>query len=171
MIQFLDVQLRIVRTDSTASLHYCPFTKPTSHALPLSVTSSHTPAVHLSWPRAELRRLRSLCDSSTTFEVHRRRFIDKLIRANFPKVITDDLELPPTRNPKAEHSTLPVSGRQRLWLVLPFHPIWSRANLTRACDDITLNYQHHQLLCVGTSQWIQPITVGIAWRNAGISLM
>lgn len=49
-----------IRYRNTKVLDHAPFTKPTARHVPLAPSSAHPKAVHVSWPRGELKRVRRL---------------------------------------------------------------------------------------------------------------
>ena len=70
-VEFLDISLNIINTDSSAVVQIEPYRKPTSGKIPLAADSTHSPSTLLSWPKGELLRIRRQCRSSRAFRPHR----------------------------------------------------------------------------------------------------
>jgi hypothetical protein len=163
---YLDLEVSLHRTADFAVAKWRPYFKPTSLHKPLCHRSAHPLSVHITWPFNELNRLaRHCCDNATYREV-RATFVNKFSRSHAPAALISRLRnhVPPT------HAI--VEKKQRdgcLWLVLPYHPVWARAPLTKVLEEFRTNPLCKQVWGEAANE--EPPVVRIAWKNFLPSLM
>ena len=101
----------------------------------IDVRSGHRTDVHLSWPKAYLARLLRRSSSLAAYQTARLEFlqrllewgVDPLLLAHF-RAISYQYCLP--RDPSTSVSTrmlYALAGTDRLWCVMPYHPVWHAA--------------------------------------------
>jgi hypothetical protein len=109
-----------IRYTNTKVLDHAPFTKPTARHVPLAPSSAHPKAVHVSWPRGELKRVRRLCIRKEQYAVYSARMVRRWLHFF--------IQPPPTgafspSKPKPAKAENPVSRSLRL--VLRYHPAFA----------------------------------------------
>ena len=112
-VDFLDLSLSF---DLNGFLTYNVFIKESRIGRPLCVTSMHHPSVHLSWPVAEVRRLRARCLSHVSSNFAIASFKEKLNREsiNHPALLADSVV--------ARRSVVITENKVFRRIVLPYHP-------------------------------------------------
>ncbi len=61
-VPFLDLMVYKHPSDGPGRLRHCAYIKPTARHVPLASSSYHHPAIHRSWPVAEIQRMARRCD-------------------------------------------------------------------------------------------------------------
>ena len=137
--------------ERTGVLSYRHYRKPTSIWRPLDCESYHCPSVHVSWPLAYVRRLRSRssnpCEASRT--------INEFFKL-YAAVQRRKLEPPKDHESSKDPSN---SAKHRdSWLVLPFRSEWYYAHLQKALSHVVPSSLSHT-------------RVRVTWKNSGKHLI
>ena len=168
-VEFLDLTIfKFKNRTGRHSLAWRPYTKPTKVFSPLLHDSAHMHFVH-SWPIAECRRLARNSNSNSIFQLSLLNYIHDLVRQRLRgDIIAQCCELaslwhdlkqvglkvrPPTQVASCGCS---LSGGERTFtLVVPYHPVWHKANFAAILQDSSalfhLEFKH--LSRTQASEW------------------
>ena len=141
-----------------AGIHHnkCAFT-----CCRVSNLSCHPPAVHRSWPIGTIQRLARRSSSEADFLQVKTQKIAEFKRAGFDQVTLDRAAMV-TYNPgpPKPRTTRPEQHPAKpLWLRLPFHPVWHRAKLQAALNEMWQPWSAEMQAVARTS------CIKIAWHN------
>lgn len=114
--------------------------KPTSIQQPLACSSAHPPQVHDMWPVAACTRLQNLCNYRAGAEKAisvLRNLLDAKHGPGYFDTLHDVARERPPKRTVSTHSHLLIKDS---WLVLPWHPAWSLANMNKALRSCCETY-------------------------------
>ena len=155
---------------ATGCLDWRPFVKPTARHIPLTSSSSHAPAVHLSWPLAEIHRMFRLSLHHDDFEHFRKCKLDRYRQFHLDdKVVSACASWMPRIPSTIACQSAPVCNSNTndtyiLRVVLPFHPALT-GGLRGALCNISETWN---ILLSGLLS--RSVRVGVAFRNHGMPL-
>jgi len=124
-INFLDVHLYF---DSSGSIQYKPYIKPTSLGIPLSCSSAHNAPIHLAWPKAALKRYYALSSTIESYHEARDVLIQRLRSFGASRGLLRALT---EFDPGAKLVTKKSNKEKSIWWPLPWHPAWASAQFDR----------------------------------------
>eukprot|EP00415_Alexandrium_ostenfeldii_P005070 UN5070 len=150
--------------------NYCtrPHFKPSMmNNHPLSADSGHHPNVHLSWARAQLKRISRLASNRDIAERAKSEYIQRFVDHYTHDVVIDGMRQVSVARPLAQNAC-PTTVRTRSenvwWMGLSYHPAvrrqigWALAKLNSEAGVRTL-------LQSAAGEWADVI-VKVAWRNS-----
>ena len=146
---FLDAELfKSPRFFQTGFFDYRPHFKDKSNTRYLQQESCHAPAIHKSWPRGLLRRLKDLCSSP-----HYYRAAIKVFRA---RLLSDFIATPV--QPHRSLQKVADAAHREFWITLPYHPDLYRIGVSKSFALIADRWKG--ILC---SALQGDFSIGIAW--------
>ena len=157
-VDFLDLTLFKDETPGGwYQILYKPFRKTSSQKIYLGESSMHAPGCLLSWPMAEIRRLRLRSNRQQDFETAKTRFLQDL-----RQVVTNTNLLARLEAVGFEAPRFPRHEKRlkHFWLVLPFHPLLHEAGI----GNVASNVVHRWLSVLGCLK--EPFKIRVAWSNA-----
>ena len=147
------------------SLSFRLYFKPTSQHIPLSQDSGHSPAVHRSWPKAEIGRIARRSSSEVAFNKAKNQLCDRW-QSNFmdSTVVTHlrTISFSDTRCCKPATR----DGCRHVWLVLPYNPCWCHSELFNIITSLESKWQS-DVACVFRSMW----RLRIRWKHSARNLL
>ena len=124
-INVFDVHLYF---DSSGSIQYKPYIKPTSLGIPWSCSSAHNAPIHLAWPKAALKRYYALSSTIESYHEARDVLIQRLRSFGASRGLLRALT---EFDPGAKLVTKKSNKEKSIWWPLPWHPAWASAQFDR----------------------------------------
>ena len=151
------LSLSVVNHGTCCKIVVAPYVKPTSCKIPLATDSAHAANVHVSWPKAELERLKQLSPSKPVLQ----RTIRELMEAFHaePRLFQDFIMEPKPNKPFAR-------SKRTCWLVCAFSPILQHA-ISR--EVAKFNADNHWLLDLAYGR--NAPEVKLSWSSSGTPLI
>ena len=163
-VVMLDLTLKAVSDGPRHWVEFRPHFKPTSLQVPLSTQSFHHWNIHTAWPFNQIRRFAMLSSSRTAYEAAKQLLVQRFVDAGEPRSLVDSLRLyNPWTSSKSTDACEQLSCPRKLWLVIPYHPVWASSGLCTAISKYVLSP-------FATVLWskcfsCEPRPVGLAWKN------
>ena len=133
------------------------FIKPTARHLPLGPDSRHAPAIHESWPVAEMARMTNRSARPTDAVMFRDIKISRFAECFLPECVLKSCRSYVPRFPIQCGPTAP----RKIFVVVPWHPSHAR-ELKRRIHEINERWARAMLVTFKTE-----IKISIVWSNAG----
>ena len=156
---YLDLMITVLRKTEYATITFAPYTKPTPGKIPLGSDSCHPPEVHLTWPRADLQRIRFQCCTEGQFQKVREAYIEQFKLQNEPRPLLSFF----SKHFVAGRSKSCISNE--LWIVFSYHPIFYKP-FKRVVSELEW-LRRHLDLAYGSHASPQ---IRIAWKSACVPL-
>ena len=150
----LDVRLTV---GQSGRMSYELYRKPTSQWSPLSVHSCHPHAIHASWPRGQVMRLRRLCSDTSKAAIEVTSFTNALRAGGAPLSIIEMA----TARAIPRH---PISTSRTIRLVLPYREALRRARV----PAILLKYLQPHTACAVAWRLLDRHVVDRVRRHAAV---
>ena len=138
-------------------LLFRPHVKQSSQKTFLGTDSFHSPGCMMSWPRAEIHRLKRRSSRREDFELARSRFLQELRQVAPGSTLLEDLARIQFAVPtKSQVSSFRLKS---VWLVLPYHPLLDKAKVGSEAARVA-----HSWLEV-LAPFIEPFQIRVSWAN------
>ena len=131
-VDFLDLTIR--KDDawrSSLRVSITPFLKPTSLTQALNSSSAHSASIHSAWMTSYIMRLRRHSTSLAWFRTSKAEVLKRLRAAGINHSVVQEVDnftayTWPQGLPRDIFRLKSPSQVKHVWIVLPFHPVWSR---------------------------------------------
>ena len=163
-INMLDVTVfKGVRFRARSVLDVKPYKKDSSRKVPLAPSSAHPRAVHESWPKAEVYRLRARSGSAAIFAEAKSELLTSfshhgLLESVVARASAIEYHRPPPKNPATQGVT------KTFWLKLPYSPILWMSSLQGVLKGVVERWAPFVEGIRG------PVEIRVAWCAGGPSL-
>lgn len=142
-----------------------PYVKPTEQKVPLGTHSAHADSIHQSWPIANVLRLRVLSSNAMAFFRAKRFTTEWYQRHDLDTSVVAKASMIPyyAVKPCNDWYVRNDIGNRKLtvWWPTVFHPVWYKANLQKAINDVIRKWSGSVTLAGGFN-----FHISIAWKMA-----